>query len=167
MGWLRVPTKDFIQMLKLVKRKNNLMKASILFYSLPFSYSTAPRTIKYRSPCVFCRSRILLYPSPIAPACIRLVVAFDRPAIGGRKRPQQILIILFLCPLIWRSKWCDRVLPHHHWPAPRLTLLYSIAWAVFRLVVASPHPAEAIKTYGPVALSIYSKLNYLSFDLYE
>jgi len=55
----------FIQTLQMVKKIINLMKAFILFYSLPPPTLTAPRTIKYRPPCVPRRSHVLYYPSPV------------------------------------------------------------------------------------------------------
>ena len=66
MGSLMQHTKDFIQILQMVKKIINLMKAFILFYSLPPPTSTAPRTFKYRPPCVPRRSHVLYYPSPVA-----------------------------------------------------------------------------------------------------
>ena len=73
-GWLTRHTKDFFQILKPAKNIINLIKASILYYSLPPPNLTAPRTIEYCPPCIPCRSRALYNPSPIAPALICLVV---------------------------------------------------------------------------------------------
>jgi hypothetical protein len=44
---------------------------------LLYPNSIAPKTIKYR-PCAPHQSRVLSYPSPAAPACIWLVVVFNR-----------------------------------------------------------------------------------------
>ncbi len=68
MGCTTRHTKDFFQRLKPAKKIINLIKASILYYSLPPPNSTAPKTIEYRRPCVPCRSRVLSDPSPVAPA---------------------------------------------------------------------------------------------------
>jgi hypothetical protein len=68
MGNTMPHTKDFFQKLKLAKEIINLIKATILYYSLHPPNSTAPRTIEYRSPCIPRLSRVLSYPSPVAPA---------------------------------------------------------------------------------------------------
>jgi hypothetical protein len=47
---------------------------------------------------------------------------------------------LIFCPLFWWPKRCTSVLPHRQ------------DWADSQLVVASPHPLEAIENQGPVAL---------------
>ena len=52
-------------------------------------------------------------------------------------------------------KRCGSSLPNRHRPARRLPKIYPIISADFWLVVASPHPAEAIKIQGPVALSFF------------
>ena len=78
MGWSTRHTKDFFQILKLAKKIINLIKAYILYYSLPPPNSTTPRMIKYCSPCVPRRSRALYNPSPIAPTLICLVVVGER-----------------------------------------------------------------------------------------
>ena len=51
-------------------------------------------------------------------------------------------------------KRCGSSLPNRHRPARRLPKIYPIISADFWLVVASPHPAEAIKTKAP-SLSHY------------
>ena len=64
-------------------------------------------------------------------------------------------VLFIFCPLTRRPKRCDSVLPRRDRPASRLPQLYHIASADFRLIVASPHPTEAIETQGSVALSIF------------
>ncbi len=68
MGNTTPHTKDFFQKLESAKEIINLIKASILYYSLHPPNSTAPRTIEYRSACIPRWSRVLSYPSPVAPA---------------------------------------------------------------------------------------------------
>jgi len=53
MGCSRTPTKDFIQFCKSPKKKNNLIKVSILFYYRLSPNLTALETIQYRPPCAF------------------------------------------------------------------------------------------------------------------
>ena len=53
MGCLMTPTKDFIQFCKSPKKKNNLIKVSILFYYRLSPNLTALQTIQYRPPCAF------------------------------------------------------------------------------------------------------------------
>ena len=136
----------------MVKKIINLMKAFILFYSLPPPISTAPRTIKYRPPCVPRRSHVLYYPSPVAFALfgwlLCAIIDWQPP-----KATTKFGFLIFYPPIRW-PKRCDSVLPHRDRLASRIPQLYNIAYADLRLVVASPHQLEAIKTYGPVALSI-------------
>jgi hypothetical protein len=129
------------------------MKAPISFCSLPPPNSTAPRMIKYRPPCVPRRSRVLSYPSPVAPACIWLLLC---EIVDWRPPKATTNFVLFIfCPLIRWQKRCDSVLLHRHRPALPLPQLYPIAWADIRLVVVSPHSLEAIESQGPVAPSIF------------
>ena len=66
------------------------------------------------------------------------------------------IIIWLSFPRIPRwPKRCGSSLPNRHRPARRLPKIYPIISADFWLVVASPHPAEAIKIQGPVALSFF------------
>ncbi len=74
-------------------------------------------------------------------------------SIGGRIRPRQNLIFLPLNSTVETmrqrpppsSTSCDRF----------QKTIYSVNCADSRLVVVSPHPLEAIKNQGPVALSVF------------
>jgi hypothetical protein len=54
--------KDFFQRLKSAEEIINLIKASVLYYSLHPPNSNAPRMIEYRSPCFFLDICVVLVP---------------------------------------------------------------------------------------------------------
>ncbi len=97
MGCTTWHTKDFIQRLKTAKEITNLIKASILHYSLPPPNSTAPRMIEYRSPCIPRRLRVLSYPSPVVPTS-NLVGCCISWLIGGRLNHDEFRFIIFFAP---------------------------------------------------------------------
>jgi len=156
MGWLTPHTKDLIQILYMDKKINNLMKASILYYFLPPPTLIAPRTIKYRSPAFPAGRASSPNPSPSAPSEFSFFLCDI-----VRQEPRRISVNFFFCPVIQWPKSCESILLDHHFPARRLPRNYPNDTVDFWLVVASPHPAEAIETQAPIALSIFilSSLN--------
>ena len=78
MGCKTWHTKDFIQRLKPAKKIISLIKASILYYSLPPPNLTAPRTMDSPFPSIPQQPHVLSYPPSVAPAQIWLVVVCNR-----------------------------------------------------------------------------------------
>jgi hypothetical protein len=97
MGYSRAPTKDFIQFCKLPKKKNNLIKASILFYYRLSPNLTALETIQYRPPCAFRWFPVVSIPRRSRVYSVDCCVYLS---IGGRLRPRRNLYFLFFGPLI-------------------------------------------------------------------
>ena len=119
MGCLTRHTKDFIQRLKRATKIIHLIKASILYYSLNPPNSTAPRTIKYRPPCIPRRSHFLSYPFPFASASDMVGCCVLR-SIGGCLNHDEFQLILFLPPIHRWPKSCNSFPPHRRRPARRL-----------------------------------------------
>jgi hypothetical protein len=74
-----------------------LLRHLFYFSFLLHPNSIAPKTIKYSSPCAPHRSRVLSYPSPATPACIWLIVVFNR-RLAAALCHDEFCFIFFLTP---------------------------------------------------------------------
>ena len=145
MGCSTLHAKDIIQILKPAKKIINLMKASILLYFSPPSQLDCPQNDGFAfPPRSSISSRSIL--STRSPTRVYLVGCCVQSSIGSRLKPRRNLVYLFFTPQFYGRN--DATVASH------IPQLYNIANVDFWLVVASPHQLEAIKTYGPVALSI-------------
>jgi hypothetical protein len=153
MGCSRAPTKDYIQFCKSPKKKNNLIQASILFYSRLSPTLTAPETIQYCPPCAFC----WLPSCPIHPPSLPRVFGWLSCLFldwGPPKTTSNFGFLIFL-PLnstVETMQQCPPPSSTSCTPSPQK--LYSFDCADSRLVVVSLHPLEAIESQGPIALSV-------------
>ena len=120
----------------------------------PSSKLDHPRTIKYRPPLrsPMVTRRLLSLPHC---ACVYLVGWCMLLPIGGCLNPQRILSYLFFCPKIRWPNRLNSVHPHLPRHARYLSQIYLNNTVTIQLVVGSSHPAEAIETHGPIALSIF------------
>jgi hypothetical protein len=92
------------------------VKASILFYFLHQPNSIVSKTIILRPPCTPRRSRIISYPSPIAPACFWLVVVWHSLS-GGHLRTQLYFFFQLLSSINSTAKKWQGVYPTRSAPA--------------------------------------------------
>ncbi len=127
-------------------RKNNSIKASILFFSWLSPNLTALKTIQYRPPCTFHWSAILSIHTPLLPGVFGWLLCLFLDW-GPPKTTTNFVCLLFLL----LNSTVETILS--------LPRLYSFDWAVSWLVVVSPHPLEAIESQGPIALSIFLMLH--------
>ena len=95
---LTKPRRDFIQLCKSPKKKNNLIKASISFYSRLSPNLTALETIQYRPLCAF----RWLPSCPIHPLSLPRVFSLLLCLFinWGPPKTTTKFVILFFCPLI-------------------------------------------------------------------
>jgi hypothetical protein len=100
MGCSRAPTKDFIQFCKSPQKKNNLVKASILFYYRLSPNLIALETIQYRPPRAF-----RWFPScPIHPPSLPRVFGWLLCLFidWGPHKTTTKFDFLHFCSLIWQ-----------------------------------------------------------------
>ncbi len=145
MGWMTRQMKDFIRRLKWATKIIHLISASIVYYSLDPPNSTTPRTIEYHPPCIPLRSHFHSYPYPIASAS-DMVGCCVLWLIGGWLNHGEFWFILLFAPDTSMVEKLQQLFPPLSLPCVP---------ADFWLVVAFPHPEEAIQTDGTVALSIF------------
>ena len=151
MGCLTRHTKDFIQRLKWATKIIHLIKASILQYSLDPPYSTTPRTIKYRPPCIPRWSHFLSYPYPVAYAS-DMVGCCVLWSIGGCLNHDKFRFILFL-PLIYQWPKSFTAFP------PLIVALCAISpnysqslWPTFGWLLCFPIQRKPSKLMAPSSL---------------
>jgi hypothetical protein len=115
MSRVRAHMKDFLLLCKLAREMIYLVKASILFYFLQQPNSIVSKTIILSLPCAPHWSRIISYPSPVAPACFWLVVVWHSLS-GGHLRSRLYFFFQLLSSINSMAKQWHGV--HHTRSSP-------------------------------------------------